>query len=208
MDENTKLVQLCNIGDIFMEKNKKQAVIKMAQTLFTRFGLKKTTIDEIAHKSNVAKSTIYNYFRSKEDIYEEVIEKESRIFSDEINKAIKNVSDSFEKIRLYIITRMHHLKELVNLHSALTEVYLEHYSFIEKARRKSLEREVNTVKEILKDGVDKGVFSVKDLKLASFAIITAVKGLEYPWTVEVEMPEIQKGIDSLLEILFNGIRKR
>jgi len=70
-----------------MEKDKKQDVIKMAQTLFSRFGLKKTTVDEIAHKSNVAKSTIYNYFRSKEDIYEEVIEKESRYFSDEINKA-------------------------------------------------------------------------------------------------------------------------
>jgi len=94
------------------------------------------------------------------------------------------------------------------LHSALTEEYLEHYSFIEKARKKSLEREVNTVKEILKDGVDKGVFAVKDLNLTSFAIITAVKGLEYPWAVEVEMPEISKGIDSLLEMLFNGIRKR
>ena len=146
--------------------------------------------------------------RSKEDIFTEVIEKESRLLSDELSKVIKDVSDPPEKLRLYIITRMNRIKQLVNLYSALSDEYLEHYSFIEKARKKSLEREMNAVKDILKEGIDKGYFAIKDVNLTSFSIITAMKGLEYPWTMEAEIPEIQKSMDSLLEVLFNGIMKR
>ena len=63
-----------------MEKKKKLNIIGAAQELFARFGFVKTTVDEIAKAASMGKATIYHYFKGKEDIYKEVVEKESNIF--------------------------------------------------------------------------------------------------------------------------------
>ena len=191
-----------------MDEDKREIIVKVAQTLFARFGLNKTTVQEIAKAAHMGKSSIYHYFKTKEDIFKAVIDKESSLLSEEVNKAIEKATSPQEKLRAYIMTRMLYLKKLANFYSALKDEYLEHYSFVEKVRRKDVEKEINTVKVILKEGVDKGLFTIRNLDLTSFAIVTALKGLEYPWTVKVKMPAIQKSIDSLLEILFNGIRTR
>lgn len=191
-----------------MRKDKRDSIVEASQALFARFGFSKTTVDEIAGAAHMAKSSLYHYFESKEDIFKAVINKESRLLSAEITRAIEKTSNPQEKLRAYVITRMQHLKKLANFYSALRDEYLEHYSFIEKARKDNLNEEKKIVKNILREGVNKKVFSISNLNLTSFAIVTALKGLEYPWTIQVQMPAIHKSIDLLLEIILNGIKSK
>jgi len=190
------------------KSEKKGIIVQVAQKLFSRYGLIKTTVDEIARAARMGKASLYHYFKSKEDIFREVIARENMILTEKIQEAISKENLPQKKIRAYIITRMKYLNELANIHSALKDDYLEHYAFIEKIREKSFRAEIETIKNILKEGVKKGVFKVRDIELTSFAIISALKGLEYPWSVEMPLPEVEKNIDKLLEILFNGIVKK
>jgi len=103
---------------------------------------------------------------------------------------------------------MEYLKELVNINSALKDEYLEHYAFIEKIRKKNSREELFTIREILQEGEDNGIFDISDIELTAFAIASALKGLEYPWSINISFPEIESNTDKLLEILFNGIVKR
>lgn len=191
-----------------MKTGKKEIVVETARSLFTRFGFNKTTVDEIARDSFVAKSTIYNYFDSKEEIFNQVIEKEASILFNEINTALEGISDPFEKLRTYATTRMSHIKKLTNLYTALHDEYLSHYSLIEKARKKSLEKEINMIKNIFQEGIDRGVFEKLELNLISFTIITAWSSLDFPWTKNIELPDTVDNINYLMDVLFNGIRKR
>jgi len=191
-----------------IKNSKTELIINVAQKLFAKFGFKKTTVDEIAHSAHITKSSIYHYFSSKEDIFRTVVEKESRIWSQKVKEAINKATTSQEKLRAYIVTRTKYLNQLANFYSALKQEYLEHYSFIEKIRKKDLQGEIETVKAILEEGIIKKVFRVEDLRLTAFAIVTALKGLEYPWTMEVPMPDIEKRIDLLLKVLFNGLVKK
>lgn len=191
-----------------MADSKEALILETAQKLFARFGFNKTTVDEIARAAHIGKSTIYHYFKSKEDIFRAVVEKESDILSRKIREAVNRVQSPQEKLRAYILTRMRHLKELANFYSALKDEYLEHYSFIERAREQDFQRETGMVTAILKEGVDAGVFCVEDMDLTAFALITALKGLEYPWTIAVDMPDIEKNIDVLLNALFYGIVRK
>jgi AcrR family transcriptional regulator len=52
-------------------------IVSVASKIFTRFGFKKTTMEEIAMASKKGKSSIYYYFNSKEDIFRAVVEKRS-----------------------------------------------------------------------------------------------------------------------------------
>ena len=191
-----------------MKKNKKITIIKAAQELFARFGFVKTTVDEIARAARMGKATLYHYFRSKEDVFKEVIEKETRILNEKVKEAIDKEETPQKKLRAFVLTRMRYMNELANIYSALKDEFLNHYAFIEKAREKDFYQEIKIVKNILNEGIEKNIFIIQDAELTSFAIISALKGLEYPWSIKVPLLDIEKNVDNLVEILFNGILKR
>ena len=187
---------------------KKGIITQGARKIFSRYGFLKTTVEEIAKAARMGKASLYHYFESKEDIFREVVEQEHRFLTEKIQEAIRKVDAPQKKISAYVKTRMKHLNELANIHSALKDDYLDHYAFIEEIRERNFRQEIETIQAILKEGVQKGVFVIRDIKLTSFSIISALKGLEYPWTVKTPLPEVEKNIDKLLDVLFNGIVKR
>jgi len=191
-----------------MHIDKRKTILKVSKALFSRFGLVKTTVDEIAKLARIGKGTIYHYFKSKEDIFAEVIQKESNTLQDKIQQALNKENTPQGKLAAFIKTRFRHLKELTNYYSALTDDYLQHYVFIEEARREYLEREIQIVRDLLDEGVEKGVFKIKDTKLAAESIILLLKGLEYPWTVEKDVLDLERSANQFMHILFKGIEKR
>ncbi|HEC92927.1 MAG TPA: TetR/AcrR family transcriptional regulator [Candidatus Atribacteria bacterium] len=197
-----------SIFKVQMEKRKKLNIIDAAQELFGRFGFIKTTVDDIAKAARMGKATIYHYFKGKEYIYKEVVEKESNILNEKINEAIKKEISPQKKLKAFVLTRMQYLNELTNLYSALKDEFLKGYDFIEKIREMDFNREIEIVKEILKEGIEKKIFSIRDLKLTAFVILAALKGLEYPWSEKVPVPELERNVEKLLEILFKGILRR
>lgn len=191
-----------------MKNSKAELIVDVAQRLFAKYGFKKTTIDEIAHSAHIAKGSIYYYFGSKEDIFRAVLDKENRLWSQKVREVINRASTPQEKLRAYLVTRMKYLSKLTNFYSALREEYLEHYAFIENIRKRYFREEIEIVKAILEEGVKKGIFKVEELGLMAFVIVAALKGLEYPWTMEIPMPDIEKSIDFLLKMSFNGLLKK
>ncbi len=191
-----------------MKFNKKEMILEVSQGLFARFGLLKTTVDEIAKLARIGKGTIYHYFKSKEDIFTEVVEKEGNLLKQKIQDALEAETTPQGKLTAFVKIRFRHLKEFTNYYSALTDDSLEHYGFIEETRRKYLEGEIRTVKRILNGGVMKGDFEIKNTELTAQAIVFTLKGMEYLWTFENDLLDIERSINQFLNILFKGIEKR
>ncbi len=185
----------------------REAILKAAQKLFARFGFNKTTVDEIAAAAHTAKSTLYYHFSSKEDVFRAVIEREGRVLAEGISEAMEAAPSPEGKLRAYVLTRMRHLRDLANFYNALTEEYLEHYSFIEKVREKDFRSEMKVIGDVLSEGHRQGMFRVQggDIALTARAVITALKGLEYPWAVSTEVTSIEADAEVLLGVLFHGI---
>jgi AcrR family transcriptional regulator len=68
------------------QKAIKYKIVGIASTVFSRFGFKKATMDDIARAAGMGKSSIYYYFKSKEDIFEAVVKKEAHALSLELEK--------------------------------------------------------------------------------------------------------------------------
>lgn len=185
----------------------RETLLKTAQKLFARFGFNKTTVDEIAAAAHIAKSTLYHHFASKEDIFRAVIEREGQTLARRIRDAVEAAGTPQEKLRAYVITRMGHLRELANFYSALRDEYLEHYPFIESVRQKDFEDEMAMFREILSEGLRKKALNLKDgdVEVTALAVITALKGLEYPWTAKTGIADINEHAEVLLRMLFHGI---
>lgn len=186
----------------------REIILNVAKNIFGKYGFKKTTMDEIAQAARKGKSSIYHYFKSKEEIFKAIIEKEAGTLSSDIAKAINTETTPEKKLRVYVLTRMRTINKLTNLYSALKDEYLEHYSFIEKVREKYDRDEINIITEILNTGVEKGDFVIEDINMTAFAIATALKGLEYPLFVKNNYAKTEKRFEGLLNVLFHGIMKK
>lgn len=186
----------------------KEAIVNVARHIFSRFGFKKTTMDEIAIASRKGKSSIYYYFASKEEIFQAVVEKEASILKQELIKANNETDSPAQKLKTHVLIRMRTMEKLANFYSAIKDDYLGHLDFIEKIRKKYDQEEIQMMENILAEGVKDGIFEIDDTSLAAIAIVTALKGMEIPLFWGVEEKDLETRLDHLIHILFNGIMKR
>jgi AcrR family transcriptional regulator len=183
-------------------------IVEIARNIFTHFGFKKTTMEEIAMASRKGKSSIYYYFKSKEDIFQAVVEKEAEELKEELYKKIADIEDPIERLNVYITVRMRKLNKLTNFYTALKSDYLSHLEFIEQIRKSYDLDEIRVVAGIIQEGIEKGKFSVEDPHLSAVAIVTAMKGLEVPLFINKEHGNFETRLNNLINFLFYGIVKR
>jgi len=187
---------------------KRDNILAAAEKIFARFGIKKTTMEEIAKAARMGKSTLYYYFKSKEEVYAEVNEKESTLLKSKLQEAIDEVQDPRDQMGAYILTRMTYLRNLSNYYTTLTAEYLEHYAFVEKIRKDFTDYEIQMISRILKNGNQKNTFSVPKVAPTARMIALALKGMEYPLIIEEKEEKLEPMIKLMLDVLFNGLLTR
>jgi len=189
------------------EEFRKKVIITAGQ-IFSRYGFKKTTMDEIARALKMGKSSIYYYFESKEEIFEAVVLYEANILRNELTTAIKSVESPIEKLKNYVFVRMKSFEKLSNYYNAIFDKNLDHFSFIEKIRSRYDREEQAMLRLILYHGARKKVFSIKESEYTALAIQTALKGLEVPLFWKKREVNIEERLNAILEVLFYGILKK
>lgn len=75
----------------------RKAIMDAALSLFGAHGYASTTIEAIARKAGVAKGLVYNYFRNKEHLLEEVVLEGLREFR-ELAEQIEGIRDPVERL--------------------------------------------------------------------------------------------------------------
>lgn len=108
-----------------LEQFNRENILSAAKELFEQKGVEKTTMDDIALHADYSKSTIYVYFKSKEEIYNSIIQQYIGVLTGELAVCIETASD-FEDSYF----------RLCNCLAAFEERYPEYYaSFMLKQNR-------------------------------------------------------------------------
>lgn len=159
----------------------RQKLIEVARELFAKKGIDSTTMNDIAAASQKGRRTLYTYFRNKDEIYYAVIEDELEHLSEEMDKVVKLPISPDQKIVQLIYTHLNLIKDVVKRNGSLRAEFFRDISLVERARRKFDLEEINAVRSILQEGIDKGTFKIEHLKLTADVIHYAVKGIEVPF---------------------------
>lgn len=187
----------------------RESIVNAASDIFSKYGYKKTTMDDIAMALGKGKSSIYYYFRNKEEIFQAVLEQEVILLKSKLQKAVNRKKHHKGKLKAYIITRMKGFESMINFYNAVKNEYLSQFEFIERIRYKYDQEEIAVVQGILEEGVEKGDFRIEDPFLASVVIVTSMKGFEIPLYITGKKgQDIEQIVDKLLKMLFNGILKK
>ena len=179
-----------------------------AAGVFERLGFDKTTVNDIADAVHKAKSSIYYYFTSKEEIFLDIVKAESKWIINEISQAVDKESNPASKLRAYLLSRIMLLAEVPNLRSVLADGYLRRSRLLEDLRANYNRVVRDLLASILTEGRRAGLLSFVSVELATMSILTVVKGLEVPILFGERDPGASVDIDSLVGMLVDGIRPR
>jgi AcrR family transcriptional regulator len=190
------------------KEEKRENIISAAGRVFGQQGFKEARMEKVAEEAGMGKSSLYYYFLSKEELFEAVVEREAEYLKAEIIKATKDITDPYKRMKIYVIARMKAFNKSINLYTAVKTNYLDHLPFIDKVRTKYDKEEMKMVESILKDGVRNNRFKLVNTELATIAIVTAIKGLEYNIIIRDGSSKLEQQVEQLLMFLFYGIVKR
>jgi len=186
----------------------RETILKIAQEIFSKYGYKKTTLDDIANAVRKGKSSLYYYFKSKEDLFQAVIMKEVEVLAKELDKVVNRNTDPIDKLRDYMLTKINTFRNLANFYNAL-ENDVTAIGFIEEIKNRYEQDEIRLIKRILIEGVRKNEFEIYDFNLAAIGITMALKGLEMPLSAGTYGNlNLDRSVDIILKIICYGIMKR
>ncbi len=162
-----------------MEPEKRNHVLNLAKKRFERFGFNKTTVDELAKDASISKRTLYEEFENKEKILEELFMFEALSVRKAVLTEINKVVNPTEKLETYVRFALKYLDQNPFIVSVLHDESRFFAPFL-KDKPHIIENGIEDIfVNILKEGVEKGVFRKMDEKLVGHCIFLLFKGLTY-----------------------------
>ena len=160
-----------------MESEKRNQILSLAKKRFERFGFNKTTVDEIAKDACISMRTLYQEFENKENILEELFMFEALSVRKAILNQINKILDPAKRLQTYIRLAIKYLN-----HNPFIVSVLHDESGFFKPFLKDKPHVIETGIEeifinIIKEGVEKGVFRKMDEKIVGHCIFLLFKGL-------------------------------
>ncbi len=186
----------------------RQQIIDAARTIFGKHGFRKTNIEDIARLCHRGQSSVYYYFKNKQDIFRAVIESEFKTLMGDLRTIISTTSDPQQKLRLYLSSRMEKIRTVSNFYNTMYDDSFEGIPFVEHLRASYDREEFALIISILEDGRSRNIFHIEHTDSVAQAIMSAMRGLEIPFFNKQIEIDINNRIEELLNVLFYGLLKR
>jgi len=186
----------------------KDLIIKSATIYFSKFGFHKTTMDEIARHIHKAKGVLYYYFKSKEELFSEVLRYELDQVKEELRRITGNNEDSLAILKKYILARLKLLSKAVNYHETLKADFFERYDFVKDVREDFTGFEKKQLTDIMSRGRKEGYLEIKNIQSIVNVFMMLLNSMELPLYLQNKYTEYEDTIEELITMVINSLRTR
>ncbi len=156
-------------------------LIDVARQLFAKNGLDDTTMNDIAIASGRGRRTLYTYFKSKEEVFEAVVENEMEHMSNRLRLIADKDLEPEDKLVQLVYTHLSLIKEVVIRNGNLRAEFFRNIWLVEKVRKAFDLAEVDIIQKIIMQGIRQGKFDVANIRMSVDIIHYCIRGLEVPY---------------------------
>ena len=162
------------------KKEKRNDIARAAMKVFCEKGISSTTIYDIAKSEEVAKGTIYLYFKNKEEIIFAIWDMMFELHLEKTTRLIKPTMSAKEKILLcfYFESFKENADDIMRLYhyfvsAMLTDTTGLYTSYFEQF----IQQDYNIITTYLQEGINSGEFQKMDIYLLTWSIIFTIRGI-------------------------------
>jgi AcrR family transcriptional regulator len=185
-------------------EEKRARIVQGALELITRYGLHKTTLEDIASQARLKPSSVYYYFASKEEVFAAVIRQAAEDVLSKVRAAVDAAEGAEAKLVAFFHARYSYLALLGGVTQA---VALELYPKAEGAIAEFEGRGQALLTEILRQGVAAGELHEHDADALGRGIVLGMRGMDSMFVVHKLHEEAMEGLYSLLDVFLRGLRE-
>lgn len=193
-----------------MVSKTREKFIEVARQLFARKGIENTTMNDIASASDKGRRTIYTYFKSKRDIFNAVIERETDQLLESLRHIVDEACEPEEKLRQYVSCRFETMKGIVQRNGSLKAGFFRDVRKVDRARKVISAKETEMLRRILQQGVDNGSFDIDSISERAVIVTHALQGFDVPYIRDsLAAQGISKTtmVTYVTDLILNGIKK-
>lgn len=184
----------------------KERILEAAEKVFSEKGFYEAKITKIAEEAGVSVGTIYRFYRSKEELYSEVIRKKLKEMEREVEEAVEGKSP-LEALEAYVNT----VVDFFSRERDFFEIFMRELgsSFIIDTERFNLsdwyKDYVRKFSGIIERGIAEGTFKELDPEGVFLLISGALANIDYfrlKGFLSIEPEEVKKLV---LEVVLSGL---
>jgi len=183
-------------------------IITAAEDVFTKKGFAEARMDDIAEETGLSKGTLYNYFKSKDDliiaILDRIFQREFRVF-DETDFSNMNAT---ETINIFVDTVAKDIKLMLRLMPIAYEFLALAFrnKTVQKALKVYVNRYMNILVPIIENGIASGEFKEVDPKEVAIAMGAVLEGTILIWVYDKSLVNPEVNIRSGMRLLLEGVK--
>jgi len=183
-------------------------IITAAEDVFTKKGFAEARMDDIAEETGLSKGTLYNYFKSKDDliiaILDRIFQREFRVF-DETDFSNMNAT---ETINLFVDTVAKDIRLMLRLMPIAYEFLALAFrnKTVQKALKVYVNRYMNILVPIIENGIASGEFKEVDPKEVAITMGAILEGTILIWVYDKSLVDPETHIRSGMRLLLEGVK--
>jgi len=182
---------------------RRREIIDCAVPLFFNKGYTETSMREIAESAGTGKSTLYDYFKTKDDILVAYFEEELQAITQQAEAVSKTGGSAVEKLRQIMQAHLQYLLQNKKFYLKMT-VEAQRLSLHGQQRiQESRHAYQDLLCRLIEAGIAEGSFRPVDPLLAMRIILSTMNPIVFT-TRPTGSP--QEMLTSALDILLNGLR--
>ncbi|KAA3609336.1 MAG: TetR/AcrR family transcriptional regulator [Calditrichaeota bacterium] len=193
---------------------KKRALLRASMKVFARKGFAKAKMIDIANEAGIGKGTIYEYFRSKDQIFIDAFHFFIGDLEAEYDKILSSPKGPIEKFEEIIDTTIDGFLAAGDFGGILMDFWaegirnhqqieMEHIFNLKEVYQKY--REI--IAEVIEDGIRIGKFREIDAKLSAAILIGCLDGLLLQSIMDPKMIDLRKAARVCANIFISGLAR-
>ncbi|CAN7373561.1 TetR/AcrR family transcriptional regulator [Peribacillus frigoritolerans] len=188
-----------------MSVDRKKLILEAATKSFSLFGYKATTMDQVAKIANVGKGTIYTFYKNKEELFKEIVQRMIEEMKYEAEQSLDDQLSFFENLHRAV----YRILEFRQEHQLSLKLLQEEREIgtpaVQEMVNEMEEAIVSYIKEKLKIAIDKGYIQPCDPEITAFLMLKMYLALIFDWERN-HAPLEKEEIAELFKIyLFKGL---
>ncbi|HZH62691.1 MAG TPA: TetR/AcrR family transcriptional regulator [Metabacillus sp.] len=188
-----------------MSIDRKQQILEAATKSFSQFGYKGTTMDLVSKLANVGKGTIYTFYKNKEELFSEIIDRlllDMKVAADEAFNSQRPFVDSVHQA-LYSIL------EFRKTHQLTIKLFQESHELgtptVNEGVRKVEEMVLYYIKQKIIEAIGRKELKQCDPELTAFIILKLYVSLIFDWEKHHQPLGKEKIAEIFEEYLLKGL---
>jgi TetR/AcrR family fatty acid metabolism transcriptional regulator len=203
-----KLPNLISISQrINRESEKKRKILNSAIKIFGEKGFQNATISEIAKDAGIGDATIYEYFKSKEDILLEIPVEITKELIPQINDHMMGIKGALNKLRKFIWWWLNYVEKNPGYGSIVLLELKTNKNYVSTNAYQAARNFYQIVLDIIKEGQEEGSIK-KDINiyLARSICVGAIEHIIIRWLLKEKKYSLTQYADELADLLIDSFK--